>query len=256
MSIHLKPKFVPSYQEYREILKLIKETGKLIDYRDVTTHTESFIILRHDVEFSIERAFELSLIESEMHVSSSFFFQLTNNAYNVLSKKNLDMLRQMKKNGHFIGLHFHLNGLTDLQEIRGAIKQQAEILSKMVGFQIDRFSFHRPTKEVLQSNVEVEGLINVYNSKFFTFTEDIGQEFDLNVKYIADSQHRWNYGVPNKETFEKFKKIHVLTHPYSWTRVGLDNLTNFKTLLKEKGNEIIQTIDSECKHFRSIKDEL
>lgn len=45
--------------------------------------------MRHNVEFSMERAYKLALLENENNLVSTYFFQLTNNSYNVLVQKFL-----------------------------------------------------------------------------------------------------------------------------------------------------------------------
>ena len=114
---HLQTSFIPSYAEYQSILKCILAEGKLMDFTEVTENTSEFILLRHDVEFSVERAWKLSLIETKFGVNASYFVQVTNNTYNVLSKRHLDMLIDMEKRGHHIGLHYHVNGGTNIKRI-------------------------------------------------------------------------------------------------------------------------------------------
>lgn len=81
-----------SFTNYVKLLRIIKEKGTLMDYADINEKTTSFIILRHDVEFSPERALRLAEVEARENAHSSYFFQLTNNAYNTLSAKNKNIL--------------------------------------------------------------------------------------------------------------------------------------------------------------------
>jgi hypothetical protein len=143
-----------------------------------------------------------------------------------------------------------------LREISKDIALQAKILSEIAEFKIDRFSFHRPTKDVLRANIKIDGLINTYAPDYFSFVEQLESEKDLDVKYVADSMHRWNYGYPNEEMLNSHRKLQILIHPYSWTGIGHDNLDNFRSLLQEKQKELIDTIDSECKHFCEVRNAL
>lgn len=151
--------------------------------------------MRHDVELGMERAYRLALLENENNFVSTYFFQLTNNSYNVLAQKNLDMIKEIYNLGHMVGFHFHLNGMKDTEEIKKAIK--------------------------------------------------------------TEIRYQWNYGLyPDRKTINDYKKVQILTHPYSWSEKGYDNLNNFRTLYKEKCKELLSTFDSECKHFAEIKYEL
>ena len=115
-----------SFDDYREILRVVKETGLNATYEEALNR-DSFIILRHDVEYSVERAYALSKVEESMDMRSTFFFQWTNNSYNILSRKNRDILTDMHERGQHIGLHFALNGMTDMELIRKRIKQEIDI---------------------------------------------------------------------------------------------------------------------------------
>ena len=89
--------FKPSYETYKKIISDIKETGKYCDYSNAIDKDE-FILMRHDIEFSIERAYNLSLVESENGFYSTYFVQITNNFYNAFSLKNMILLKQMIDN--------------------------------------------------------------------------------------------------------------------------------------------------------------
>lgn len=251
-----------SYHNYQEMCQCINKTGLLCDYSDVLTFDlEKFIILRHDVEFSPTRAYNLAKFENEINIVSSYFFQITNNAYNTLSKHNLDLLKEIHAMGHHFGLHFHLNGMNELADISAQIKYEADLLSYYLGLKIDRFSFHRPTPLVLESNLEIEGLINAYASDFFTYySVDTEAHQQLNVKYISDSKNKWQYTAPyfypSEDFFKTYKRVQILCHPYTWTETGYGTLLNLRSLISEKRSEFIQTLDRETKYVREYINEL
>lgn len=247
--------FKPSYANYRKILRDIKESGKYLDFSEAEK-AEEYIVLRHDIEFSIDRAHALSLVEDDEGIKSTWFVQLTNNAYNPFSKKNLDLLKDMIARGHNIGLHFHLNGLNDEVSVRDGIRDEIRFLSEMLNHPVDRFSIHRPVKEVYYYKIHIKGIINAYSPQFFSYAENVTPETKLEVKYLCDSKHRWNYGYPDAEMFKAHKKIQILIHPFSWTEQGYDNYDNFTSLIHEKDMELINTLDMEFKRFAEIKDEI
>ena len=248
--------FIPSYSMYRRILKDILLTKKYLDYSDVNKETNEYVLLRHDVEFSVERAFDLSLIEDEFEIRSSYFFQLSNNAYNIFSKKNIDLIRDMDRRGHKIGLHFHCNGLTQREEIEKTILLEIGIFKEVLNIRVDRFSIHRPSEDILKMNIRLPGIINTYDERYFTLVNDIRKLTPKNVKYIADSKHKWNYGEPSYSTLKNAKRIQLLIHPYSWTTEGYSNLNNFQSLLLEKRNLFISIFEEETNHFKEIKNEI
>ncbi|MCH5270473.1 MAG: hypothetical protein J1E83_06945 [Lachnospiraceae bacterium] len=242
-----------SFEDYREILRIVKSTGLQASYKEALER-DRFIIMRHDVEYSVERAYELAKVETSMDFVSTYFFQWTNNSYNILSRKNMDMVKDMHERGHQIGLHYALNGMTDMEQIRKQIIKEMQILSEMFGFAVDIFSVHRPSKDVLRENIKLPGIINAYQDDFFTFAENVTEETPVVVKYLSDANHIWRYGYPDEKNILSHDKVQILTHPFAWTKKGYDNFENYKSLVQEKTTEVIDSIDKECKDFVEYKD--
>lgn len=242
-----------SYDDYKKIIKIIKESGRQATYKEALER-DDFIIMRHDVEYSVERAYKLSKVEESMDFRSTFFFQWTNNSYNILSRKNRDILTDMHERGQEIGLHFALNGMTDMNLIRDRIRQEIDMLSNMLGFEITTFSIHRPSPAVLAENIKLPGIINAYQDEFFTFNPKAQEGAPLDVKYMSDANHIWRYGYPDEENILNNRKVQILVHPFGWTKEGYDNFNNYRTLIDEKYDEMIDSIDNECKDFAEFRD--
>ncbi len=242
-----------SYDDYKEIIRIIQSTGRQCGYAQAQGR-EKFIIMRHDVEYSVDRAFRMAKVEQGMDFVSTYFFQWTNNSYNILSRRNMDMIKDMHERGQRIGLHFALNGMTDMQQIRKRIKMEMEILSEMFGFEIKEFSIHRPSKDVLRENIKLDGILNAYQDDFFTFAEQVTEDSPLQVKYMSDANHIWRYGYPDEKNITDYDKVQILTHPFAWTKKGYNNFENYRTLLQEKYNELVESVDHECKDFGEYKD--
>ncbi len=250
-----------SYANYRRLLLDAKATGAVCDYADVLKNApEQYVIIRHDVEFSPLRAWKLGMIEAEEGISSSFFFQLTNNAYNAFSALNIGRMRQLTALGHHVGLHFHLQGRSDLNAIVERIQYEADLLSHELGTAIDRFSFHRPTAQVLAANLDIPGLINAYAPQFFTYLPALSDSTPVSVKYVADSRNEWSYCAPwpwpNASFFSENKRVQILCHPYSWSDEGPDILNNLLNVLSEGRSELLDTMTDETKYVKEYRHEL
>lgn len=198
----------------------------------------------------------MSQVETEMGVCATYFVQIANNAYNAFSEQNANMLRDMYTRGHEIGLHYHIGKSREPQFVRAEIAAQCEMLEKMLGIPIRSYSMHRPAAATRYYATEIPGLINAYAPTFFSFKETVDDTTKLEVKYIADSQHRWNYGYPDVETLSKCPKIQLLIHPDFWSENGLDKKDNFTRLIREHAKTFSDTIDSECKHYHDVKSEI
>lgn len=243
-----------SFSDYKEILSIIKSTGRYTKNYKEALGRDSFILMRHDVEYSVKRAYDLAKVESSMDFNSVFFFQWTNNSYNVISRRNIEMLKDMHERGHEIGLHFALNGMTDMELVRKQIKREIDMLSEMLGIEITEFSIHRPSPDVLRENIKLPGILNAYQDDFFTFAENVTDDSKLPIKYMSDANHIWRYGYPTEENIVNNGKVQILVHPFAWCKAGYDNFDNYKALVGEKYAEMIDSIDAECKDFGEYRD--
>ena len=236
-----------SYNEFKNLIGIVKQNLPIVDYKDVKDNTEKFCILRHDIEFSIDRAYKLAKIENELGVISTYTVQVRNNTYNALSEKNINLILKIKELGHHIGLHQNPPSSMKLDTLKDYIMRDITILEDCYGFEIDRFAFHRPKKEYLNYYVQLDNKINCYDKKFFHFFEKRPES--LEILYVADSNHKWKYGYPLDFDFSKINKLQLLTHPFSWSDSGGDNYGNFVTLIRERNDELVNSMNTETNTF-------
>ena len=240
-----------SYAEYRNIITLVKHNLPIMDFSEVSGEVDSFCVLRHDIEFSIDRALQMARIEhDDLGVHSTYTVQLRNNTYNALSQKNIDAIQEIEDMGHYIGLHQNPPQMDD-EELIYYILRDIETLEHYYGFEVDRFAFHRcgSNPGILEKYVEVPEKINCYAEDFFHyFSGDKPKE--LRVHYLADSNHQWKYGHPlHIDYYDLPQKMQLLTHPYSWSEEGYDNISNYTKLIRERNEELLKSMDSETKTF-------
>ncbi len=236
-----------SYNEFKNLINIVQQNLPIVDYKDVKDNTKKFCVLRHDIEFSIDRAYKLAKIENELGVESTYTVQVRNNTYNALSEKNINLISKIRDLGHHIGLHQNPPSSMKLETLKDYIMRDINILEDSYGFEIDRFAFHRPKKEYLNCYVELENKINCYDKKFFHFFEDKPET--LEILYLADSNHKWKYGYPLDFDFSKIDKLQLLTHPFSWSEKGADNYANFVSLIRERNDELVNSMNTETNTF-------
>jgi hypothetical protein len=235
-----------SYNEYRNIIKLIQQFLPIKDFADITSKTDKFCVIRHDIEFSIDRAAKLAEIENKLGISTTYTVQLRNNTYNVLSEKNIEQIHYIKSLGHCIALHQNPPYMSE-KDLKKYVLKDIETLEHYYGFEVDRYAFHRPKQEQLAMYLDIPGKINCYGELYFHYFE--GEKPDLNVTYLADSNHRWKYGHPITTNFNTVSKLQLNTHPFSWTEQGYENYGNFLSLIKERNQEMLFDMKSENKSF-------
>ena len=240
-----------NYAEYRNIITLVKHNLPIMDFSEVNDEVNAFCVLRHDIEFSIDRALQMARIEHEnLNVHSTYTVQLRNNTYNALSQKNIEAIQEIESMGHYIGLHQNPPMMDD-DELVDYILKDIETLEHYYGFEVDRFAFHRcgSNPGILEKYVEVPNKINCYAKEFFHYFSGDKPE-ELRVHYLADSNHDWKYGHPlYVDYWDLPQKMQLLTHPYSWTEVGYENISNFTKLIKERNEELLSYMNSETKTF-------
>ena len=239
-----------SYAEYKNIINLIKFHLPIIDFKDVNKSTNKFCVVRHDIEFSIDRAIKLARIESnELGIQSTYTVQLRNNTYNALSEKNIKTIQEIKNLGHNIGLHQNPPDMPK-DKLVDYILKDIETLEHYYDFEIDRFAFHRcgSNPKLLESYVQFPNKINCYDRNFFHYFSSKKPD-NLNVYYLSDSNHQWKYGYPVEIDFSKVKKIQLLMHPFSWTPDGYGNSGNFISLVKERRAELLWDMETENRAF-------
>ncbi|MDE7247636.1 MAG: hypothetical protein K2N43_07090, partial [Lachnospiraceae bacterium] len=177
-----------TYECYQALLKELKDHGYQIADYESWRQKDRCAILRHDVDYDVQKAVEMAEFEQTQGVTSTYFVLLTSNFYNVFSKETCQAIRKMINCGHTIGLHFdevrypELAG--DPEGITQKIAEEAQILGMAVGHKVNTVSMHRPSKEILEADLQIPGMINSYGKVFFK-----------DFKYVSDSRRRWREPV-------------------------------------------------------------
>lgn len=196
-----------SYESYNNLTQLLREIGyEFVSYDNYKDY-DKCVILRHDVDFRLMDAYELALIEQKAGIKSTYFVLLTSDFYNVFSLKNRSMIDKIIECGHEIGLHFdeagYSEGTGNTDLIRKKILEEAEILSRAVGMPVTKVSMHRPSKNILDADLEIPGMVNTYSDIFFN-------EF----KYFSDSRHFWREPIEDIIRSKQYDRIQILVHPF------------------------------------------
>ena len=174
---------------YRELLEAAHEGG----YRFATFDAEpqaGDVLLRHDVDLSLEAALELARLEQSLGARATYFLMKESVFYNLDSELGRDTLRHLRDLGHAVGLH--------------AVYPRAS--------QDDRFdavvAWHNPDREYMHD--PVSGFVNVMQPPWFT-----------KGRYRSDSNQHWREGCPHEELRDgAFEWLQLLTHPEIWVYEG------------------------------------
>ena len=194
---------------YKLILNKLKENHIFSSYDDFDVKSR-FVLKRHDVDFCLNNALKMAKIEFSLGVKSTYFLMLHCEFYNLLEFKNIEIIKEIKKLGHDIGLHFdsEFYNIIDENLLDEKISFERLILENFTCSKIKSFSFHNPSEFILTCDKDqYGGLINTY-SKFFK----------LNLGYCSDSNGHWRFDrmIDYIENNKK-KSLQILTHPVWWT---------------------------------------
>ena len=167
---------------------------------------EQKVLLRHDVDFSISKAKEMAFFEKKANIKSTYFFMLSSNMYNLLSKESMNLVHQIKEFGHKISLHFDPTAHEQLD----SFIQEKNTFEAAFEVDIDIVSIHRPGIFLEQNNVDLFGCKHTYQDIYFK-----------DMTYISDSGGK-SPDEPIANYLENNKKngLHLLIHPIWWFGIG------------------------------------
>lgn len=234
-----------TYDAYAKLIHAIQESYYTItdyhNYRNVKTPC----ILRHDIDYSIEKAMRFAELEKELGIKSTYFVLVSSDFYNVFSHDNKAKIQQLIEYGHEVGLHFDetvYDGCEAYEEKTVAfILKERDLLEQVCNRKVSVVSMHRPSKKILEKNLKIPGMINSYSKEFF-------QDF----KYMSDSHMKWQEDVMIYIKEKQYSKMQILTHAF-WYRekaCGIKEL--LKSFLKEAEEERYRILEKNFTNLSSI----
>lgn len=198
-----------TFEWYGDLVdRLLNKKFSFCGFNDCDAY-EKCVIMRHDIDSSVTKALELASLENEKGIGSTYFFLLNTEFYNVGAKDSREMIRQIHKMGHSIGLHFDETiypaaDTSDDEKFEKIVMRERDMLSAILDIEVDAVSMHRPSKGFLDRNMRFKEIVNAYQQRFFN------SEF----KYLSDSRMRWRENIDEIIADDRFDKLQILTHPF------------------------------------------
>ena len=174
---------------YAELLDAAKTGGYRFAFFDREPEPGD-LLLRHDVDLSLEAALRLAELETEAGAQATYFLMTQSVFYNLGSPEGEQALGRLRELGHRVGLH--------------AVYPRFEL--------DDRFdpvvAWHNPDPEFMRE--PLDDAINVMQSGYFDPEH-----------YRSDSNQQWRNGCPHEELAAGgFEWLQLLTHPEIWAYPG------------------------------------
>ena len=187
---------------YIDVIKTLLNAGYKTSINWSRYPKNNTLLIRHDVDFSVECALEMASLEINNCIKSSYFFMLTSNFYNILSKKNKRMVEEIQKMGHKVSIHFDPTVYDELDDFR-VEKHTFESTFKT---DVDIVSIHRPGSFLDNNDTKLVGTSHTYETKFFRKMSYISDSGGYDLKPKIQSLLKKNNG----------DNLQLLVHPIWW----------------------------------------
>ena len=174
---------------YRELVEAAKAGGYRFAFFDATPQPGD-LLLRHDVDLSLEAALAMAELEAELEASATYFLMTRSEFYNLDAHSGHDAIERLRRLGHRVGLH--------------AVYPVAHRDTRFDPV----LAWHNPDPEYMTA--PVEGAVNAMQPGFFD-----------PERYRSDSNQRWRHGCPHAELARGgFEWLQLLIHPEIWVYPG------------------------------------
>jgi hypothetical protein len=178
-----------SLAHYGDLLEAGKQGGYQFSSFDHVPE-EGDLLLRHDVDLSLDAALRVAELEAAVEVPATYFLMTQSVFYNLSSSEGVRAINRLRELGHSIGLH--------------AVWPGAE--------NDDRFdpvlAWHNPEPDYMSQ--PVDGFVNVMQPPYFDPDH-----------YRSDSNQSWRHGCPHEGLARgEFEWLQLLVHPEIWVYPG------------------------------------
>ena len=222
---------------YLSVLQVAKRSYSFEPFGTRLRHPH--VLWRHDIDLSVHRAARLAQIEADLGVSSTYFFLLHCEFYNMLERTVVQLARGISDLGHWSGLHFDLGfygSSLGNDELVEALAKERRLLEDILESPVGVFSFHNPhwgNALDVHSN-SIAGMINTY-----------GQETRERYRYLSDSDGYWRFDrLFTVLEDERPERLHVLTHPEWWQEQALTPRERVARCIEGRARRVFESYDA------------
>lgn len=207
-------------EAYKGFLSFLKSAYRVLTVSEAHITKRPHLILRHDVDVSLESALTMAELDSELGVKSTFYVLFSNRYYNLLETDSLRLLREISELGHEVGLHYDLEAYrTYGPDVLETLEREIGLLGLLVGGRVTSVAPHNPSQNdpLLRRaciNAYDEGLCNLY---------------------VSDSSRAWDLESLNKLLSLKYDRVQLLTHPFLWTEKACSLNEFMEDCLRRRG---------------------
>lgn len=192
---------------YAALLAAFRARGYEARGYDDADPARRHLILRHDLDMSLEAALPIAALEAEAGVKATYFVLLRTEMYNAQSAASARALSAIARQGHAIGLHLDASLYADDDTaLEAAAAAECAILEQILARPVAVISFHRPAPRLRGRAGRLAGRRHAYEPRFFA-----------EMGYCSDSRGAWHHGHPlDHPAGAAGRALQLLTHPIWW----------------------------------------
>ena len=187
-----------NFENFTKIINTIKSKNYKFARFDRKDSSKR-VYLRHDIDFDPKYLYRFLNFYRREKVVSNIFFLINAKTYNLLEKKNINLINDISKN-HCVGLHIDLGELTFSKTY-----ETIKFFKKYINIS-NVISFHRPKNYQLAKYTNQNNFLNAYDKNFFV------KKF-----YVSDSGQKKNFHIKLMNILnDNEKMLQLLIHPIWW----------------------------------------
>jgi hypothetical protein len=231
-------------QRYAELVQSFLARGYHAVGYETARADARHLVLRHDLDMSLEAAEPIAEAEAGLGVSAHYFALLRTEMYNPFSAAARSTFERLRGLGHAVGLHLDaaLYG-DDPAALDRAVADESRALEDAVGAPVRVVSFHRPAARLLGYAKTLAGRRHTYEPCFF------GE-----MGYCSDSRGGWHHGAPlDHPAVAKGSALQLLTHPIWWTGAAEDPLARLRRFVAARHTLLESELARNCSVYRSTR---
>lgn len=205
-----------SFGYYRRILETsIAQGYRVSSFARFDPATPKTIIMRHDVDYTLNGVRQLAEIEASLGLTATYLFRVHAHEYNLYSPFAFQLLQYLRTLGHEIGLHFEASNFARALNLRpeDVLRQEKRILEDLLGESVQTASEHRDISHVVHQTPYYHDQYSPLDAGFKFYAMD--PLFVKEMKYLSDSNGVWREGdlLAHLGAHDRFQ---VLIHPDWW----------------------------------------
>ncbi len=230
------------YKKWESFCKKLSEAKiHSIPAKDIDGSKKKYLVLKHDVETDVSKAYKLARIEHKYGHCGSYYVQ----AYLMDEKKNIEMLKKMQDMGHEISYHYDVmdsckgnldNAISEFEANKQKFERNGFILETLcqhgnpvverIGYTSNRDFFRsNRVREIYPALCDIMVNFKEMKNTDYLYFSDAGRKFKLIFDPINnDVVNSDDKNIVYRDLGELFDNLNtdggniISTHPHRWTR--------------------------------------